>query len=149
MLQLIPIKQKKAKDFINQFHRHHKAPHGDIYRIGLEKDKILIGVIMIGRPINRILDDGLTVEILRCCIQGYHKNACSKLYGSAVRIAKNLGYEKIITYTLQKESGSSLKAVGFKDEKKIKGRLWNTPTRPREQISLFQKYDKIRWVKIL
>tara|TARA_R100000773_G_scaffold44641_1_gene46807 strand:+ start:4927 stop:5373 length:447 start_codon:yes stop_codon:yes gene_type:complete len=148
-LKLTPIIQRDAKEFINNYHRHHKAPTGDIYRVGLKKKNELIGVIMVGRPVNRNLDDGKTVEVLRCCIHGYHKNACSKLYSTAVKIAKNLGYEKIITYTLQKESGSSLKAVGFINEKKIKGRLWDTPKRPRKQISLFQEYDKIRWVKIL
>ena len=148
-MKLVPIRQRKAKDFVNKFHRHHKAPHGDIYRIGLEKDNDLIGVIMVGRPKNRILDDGYTVEVTRCCIKNEHKNACSRLYAAAARVAKNLGFNKIITYTLQIESGSSLRAVAWKPEAEIKGRLWDTPSRHRKQMSLFQKYDKIRWVKQL
>lgn len=104
---------------------------------------------MVGRPVSRMLDDGYTVEVIRCCIKNDYKNACSKLYSAAARVAKNLGYTKIITYTLQIESGSSLRAVAWKPEAEVKGRLWNTPKRPRKQISLFQEYDKIRWVKQL
>jgi len=66
--------------------------------------------------------------------------------GAAIRVAASLGYKKLITYTLQIESGSSLRAVGFVEEKKIKGELWN---RNPVQESLFQEYEKIRWVKLL
>ena len=37
----------------------------------------LCGVAICGRPVARYLDDGLTLEILRCCTDGTY-NACSK-----------------------------------------------------------------------
>ena len=69
-------------------------------------------VAIVGRPLSRHLDDGKTLEILRCCTDGTH-NACSILYGRAARIAKLMGYERIITYILESESGSSLLASGY------------------------------------
>ena len=149
-MRITPITQKKAKAFINKHHRHHKAPRGDIFRIGLEDNNgALIGVIMVGRPVSRNLDDGRTLEINRTCVLDNKKNACSLLMGAACRAGKALGFHKIITYTLQFESGRSLHAAGFIQEAKIKGQLWNKPSRPRKQQSLFQEYEKIRWVRIL
>lgn len=40
-------------------------------------------------------------------------NACSMLYGACSRIAKEMGYKKIITYILESENGASLKASNF------------------------------------
>jgi hypothetical protein len=71
-----------------------------------------------------------------------------------------MGYERIITYILQSEMGSSLKASGWHKEADIKGGSWDRPSRPRDltdrQISIFgeprPKYsteDKQRWSKEL
>lgn len=148
-MKLVPLKRKEAQAFINQHHRHHKASIGDVFRIGLEIDNELAGCVMVGRPVSRHLDDGMTLEVNRCCVLPDIKNACSRLYGAAARAAKALGYTKIITYTLQFESGSSLRAVGWRPEGEVKGALWDCKSRPREQKSLWQEYNKIRWVKLL
>ena len=78
-MKLVPLKQKEAKAFINKHHRHHKASIGDIFRIGLSINDELVGCVMVGRPVSRRLDDGLTVEVNRCCVLPDIKNACSKL----------------------------------------------------------------------
>ena len=67
---------------------------------------------MVGRPVGRYLDDGLTLEVNRCCTDGT-RNACTMLYGAATRAAKALGYKRIITYTRQSEPGTSLKASNW------------------------------------
>ncbi len=69
----------------------------------------LCGVAICGRPVARYLDDGLTLEILRCCTDGTD-NACSKLYGACCRIGFDMGYEGVVTYTLATEGGASLRA---------------------------------------
>lgn len=148
-MKLVPLKRKEAQQFINEHHRHHKAPVGDIFRVGIEINNQLSGCVMVGRPVARALDDGKTLEVNRCCVLPDIKNACSKLYSAAARAGRALGYTKIITYTLKFESGSSLRAVGWEPESEVKGRLWNCESRPREQQSLFQEYNKIRWVKLL
>ena len=42
----------------------------------------------------------------------YH-NACSKLYGACVKVAKDMGYERVITYILDSENGASVLASNF------------------------------------
>ena len=73
----------------------------------------LAGVAIVGRPVSRYLDDGLTLEVNRLCTDGT-KNACSFLYGAAARAAKVLGYHRIVTYILDTESGVSLRASGWR-----------------------------------
>lgn len=53
-----------------------------------------------------------TIEILRVCTRGT-RNACTMLYGSLRRAAHAIGWRRVITYTLEKESGASLRAAGF------------------------------------
>lgn len=156
----VPIELKDAQNYINKFHRHHQAAHRDKFRIAAMDDGEIVGVVQVGRPVSRVLDDGHTLEVLRLCTIG-EKNVCSFLYSRAARIAKEMGYTKIITYILESETGTSLKASGWKLEAGgVGGSDWNVPSRPREvvasQMSLFpekQKYPvgekKQRWVKLL
>lgn len=55
-----------------------------------------------------------------------------------------MGYERIITYTLQTESQSSLKAIGAILEAEIKGREWNCKSRPRRTQKVYSE-AKYRW----
>ena len=106
---------------------------------------MLHGVAICGRPVSRHLDDGTVCEITRVCTDGT-KNACSMLYGACCRIAKNMGYDKAITYTLESENGASLKASNFTSEGVCGGTHW-TGTRNRGQD--IPSEMKIRWVKEL
>jgi len=144
-LNLIPIKFQDACDYIAIYHRHNKPPTGHKYSIAASLDNEIIGVIMVGRPVSRMLDDGLTLEVNRCCTDGT-KNACSFLYGAAWRVAKNLGYKKIITYTLECESGASLNGAGWIPEKRLIGATWSRSTRERQNQPA-QLMNKIRWCK--
>lgn len=160
MLIAEPMELKEAQAYINQFHRHHQTSHRDKFRISAKDGEKTVGVIQVGRPVSRMLDDGITLEVLRLCSNG-DKNVCSFLYSRAARIAKEMGYKKIITYILETESGTSLKASGWHLEAdNVGGSNWNVPSRPREvissQISLFEdkpKYPinvkKQRWAKEL
>ncbi len=112
MLKAIPLSQKEANAYISQFHRHHKPSTGDKFRIGCEEDGQLVGVAQVGRPVSRRLDDGKTLEVIRLCTNGC-RNVCSFLYSRCARVARELGYTKIITYILDSETGSSLKASGW------------------------------------
>jgi hypothetical protein len=77
---------------------------GRKFALGAAVDGKLVGVAIAGRPVARKLDDGKTLEILRVCTN-VTPNACSFLYGRVKRIAHLKGYEKVITYTLEEESG--------------------------------------------
>ena len=111
-LRLVPIAQIEAKAFIAEHHRHSRPPVGSICQVGVKLDGELVGVAMAGRPVAMMLQDGVTLEIIRTCTNGT-PNANSKLYGAMVRAAEGLGYKRLITYTLASEPGSSLKAVGW------------------------------------
>jgi len=127
---LVPIKQKAAKEFVKMHHRHHKPPVGSIFQIGCSINGDLCGVIIVGRPVARLLDDGWTAEVTRCCTNGT-KNACSKLYSAAWRAARSLGYKRLITYILDSEKGTSLIAAGWKLVGKCGGGTWNRENRSR------------------
>ena len=112
----IPIELKEANAFVSKLHRHHEPVYRDKFRFGcIDENKTLHGVIQLARPVSRMLDDGQTIEVVRCCTDGTF-NVCSFLYSKAARIAKEMGYKHIITYILKSEEGTSLKASGWKLE---------------------------------
>lgn len=160
MIKAVPLELKEAQEYINTYHRHHQASHRDKYRIGAMVNNQIVGVVQVGRPVARRLDDGKTLEVLRLCTNG-QKDVCSFLYSRAARIAKELGYSKIITYILKSENGISLKASGWiLEADNVGGNNWNVPSRPRtiyeEQMSLFEQKPKYpinepkqRWIKYL
>lgn len=131
-LEIRPITFRAACEFITLHHRHHKPTVGCKFCIGLYFKERLVGCAVCGRPVSRILDDGLTLEINRLCVkEGYH-NACSILYEACCRIAKEMGYRLIITYILESENGASLKASNFICEGPAGGTHW-TGARDRGQ----------------
>ena len=97
MLSLVPVSLREANEFVCQHHRHHKPTVGHKFSIGVREDGRLAGVAICGRPVSRFLDDGYTLEVNRLCTDGV-RNACSMLYGAAVRAARAMGYKKVITY---------------------------------------------------
>jgi hypothetical protein len=93
-------------------HRQHKPVTGHRYSIGVCGPSGILGVAIVGRPVGGTHQyDWL--EVTRLCTDGT-PNACSFLYGAAVRAGKALGYTRIQTYILKEESGVSLKASGWK-----------------------------------
>jgi len=131
-LSLSPVAWDEACAFVTKHHRHHIPPPGWKYGIGVVDEKgELRGVVIVGRPVARKLDDGSTLEVTRCCTDGA-KNVASMLYGAAWRVASALGYRRLITYTLTTEPGTSLRAAGWRDLYKTPGRSWSVPSRPRD-----------------
>ncbi len=130
MLELQPITYGEACAFIKQYHRHHLPPQGWKFGVAVNDGSRVVGVVTIGRPVARNLDNGWTLEVTRCCTDGTH-NAASMLYSAAWRATKALGYRRLITYTLQSEPGTSLKAAGWKTLYQTSGGSWSVPSRPR------------------
>jgi hypothetical protein len=130
MLHLQPITYPEAMRFIQDHHRHHLPPQGWKFGVAVNDGERVRGVVTVGRPVARALDDGLTLEVTRCCTDGA-RNAASMLYGAAWRAAKALGYRRLVTYTLKEESGTSLKAAGWKALYETAGGSWSAPSRPR------------------
>jgi hypothetical protein len=127
-----PLNFDVAAAFVTEHHRHHDAPRGHKFSIGvLTDDGALVGVAITGRPVARAFDNGLTLEVTRVATLGT-PNACSALYAAAWQTAKAQGYRRIITYTQDGESGASLRAVGWRKVARRKARPgWDVPSRPR------------------
>ena len=143
-MDIRPVTFRQASDYINQYHRHHRATVGCKFCIGLYENEKLIGCAVCGRPVSRYLDDGLTCEINRVCTDGT-RNACSMLYGACCRTAKAMGYRQIITYTLESESGTSLKASNFLDDGIAGGKIW---TGNRKRNNGVPQEKKRRWRRV-
>lgn len=129
-LTIVPITQKEANAFVKAYHRHHKPVVGSIFQIAVSNGEKIVGCAIVGRPVSRLSDNGLTLEINRLCTDGT-KNVCSMLYAAAWRVAKNLGYMKLITYILNTEPGTSLRAAGWTLIGERGGGTWNRNNRPR------------------
>ena len=136
-MRIVPIFQRQAFEFITKHHRHHIRPVGSIFQIGVMTDT-LHGVAVVGRPVARRLQDGKTAEVTRLCTDGT-KNSCSMLYSACWRIAREMGYERLITYILETESGISLRASGWKYVGKRGGGSWSVPSRLREDKHPIQR----------
>ena len=129
-LTAAPIDFAEAAEFVRLHHRHHTPPVGHKFSIAALADGELVGVVIVGRPVARRRDDGLTLEVTRLCTTG-HPNACSFLYGAAARATFALGYKRIGTYILKREPGTTLAAAGWKLIGETPGRSWSVPSRPR------------------
>ena len=144
MLEIRPIHLAPAREYVGQFHRHNIPPVGGKFAIGCYENDRLCGVVICGRPTARRSDDGLTLEIYRNCTDGT-PNACSKLYGAACKIAKDMGYKRVITYTLASENGASLKASNFTFEGEAGGVAWTGTRRRNYYVS--PEEMKNRWAR--
>ena len=143
MLSVVPLSLKQANAFVEKYHRHNKPVRGYKFAIGAIKDDVLVGVAIVGRPVARLLDDGVTAEVTRVCTDGT-KNVNSFLYSRCKRICQLMGYQKVITYTLQQESGASLRAVNATVETHTKPGVWDRPNRKRSDQQVYIE-PKIRW----
>ena len=145
-LRPVPIVLREANDFVEQYHRHNKRTQGGRFAIGATTGESLVGVAIVGRPIARLLDDGYTVEVTRCCVLDESpKGTCSFLYGRCWRIWQQMGGTRMVTYTLQTESGSSLKGAGWKIVgENVIGGGWNREGRERNWQPIYGQL-KFRW----
>ena len=128
-----PIGWREAKAFVEATHRHHFSPQGWKFGAAAEKDGRTVGVVMVGRPVSRMLaeKEPHTCEVIRLSTDGT-RNACSFLYGVARRAAFELGWTRVITYILESEPGTSLRAAGWNFVRMAGGGEWTRPSRQRE-----------------
>lgn len=144
-LRVLPITLKEAHEFVESFHRHNKPSRGGKYAIAASDGEELVGVAVVGRPVARMLDDGVTAEVTRLCVNDTApKNTCSFLYGRCWRIWQQMGGKRMVTYTLQSESGASLRGAGWKltGETKPSDGWMNRPGREWQPI---YGQAKFRW----
>jgi hypothetical protein len=84
-MRIVPVEFDEACAFVRQHHRHHKPPVRVKFQIAAADGARVVGVVMVGRPTARMLQDGFTLEVNRLATDGT-KNVCSMLYSAASRI---------------------------------------------------------------
>jgi hypothetical protein len=146
-LKIIPLTLAQANILIAKWHRHHKPVLGHRFSIGAVADGEVVGAAVVGRPVARECDPYYTVEVTRLVTNG-HRNACSFLYSACARIAREMGFQKIQTYILNDEPGTSLRAAGWSLQAVTRGGNWNHSWRKgrREDQPMLPKQ---RWSKKL
>jgi hypothetical protein len=158
-LELCAVEQSVAKAFVRRHHDHrapgreeHTAPVGWKFGRGVRNGRQLVGVLMAGRPVARMIDHTTTLEINRLCLRrdiprALCWNAVSMLSGYAFKRARQLGYAQVLTYTLASEDGASLRAAGWEVDGLSPGGSWNT--RSRARVDKGPTEPKVRWKKRL
>lgn len=145
-LRLVPVSLEQANAHVAAWHRHNRPVPGSKFQVGAADDQgTLRAVAIAGRPVARHFDDGDTIEVVRVASDGT-RNATSMLYAACARASFALGYRRVITYTQADESGSSLRAAGWKVIAVRPPRSgWNTPSRPRERSRTLAGVQRQLW----
>jgi hypothetical protein len=141
-MELVTISLDEANAFVKKVHRHHGRVIGHKFSLGAVKHGDIVGVAIVGRPVARMRDDGLTLEVSRLATDGT-RNACSFLYGACARAAFALGFKRIGTYILASENGATLVASGWRLIGETGGGSWSSPSRPR--IDKHPTQGKLLW----
>jgi hypothetical protein len=144
-LRIVPVTWGDSCGFVDMWHRHLKAPAGHKFCLGVANEMdVLVGVAIVGRPVARLNQDGLTLEVTRTATDGT-RNAGSMLYGACWRAAKALGYRRLITYSQAGESGDSLRGAGYRVIAERRARAgWDMPSRPRDS-SRYEAIPRTLW----
>ncbi len=144
-MRVIPLTLSQANEIVTKWHRHNKKVVGHRFSIGLMVNDALVGVCIVGRPLARKIDWTTIAEITRLCVlPDAPKNSCSFLYGAARRIWKEMGGAKIITYTLQSETGASVRGAGFVEVSRFEASGKGWLSRDRDHQLVFDE-PKVKW----
>jgi hypothetical protein len=148
-LELCPVTIGDARAFVERYHRHHHAPQSGLFAVAVayrdnDGTPTLVGVAIIGRPVARGFQDGYTAEVTRCCTLGTF-NAPSMLYGAAWRAARSLGYRRLITYTMKREPGTSLRAAGWRVVAETRARSWSKDSKARPRVDRSDPEQRRLW----
>lgn len=132
-LHLVPVSLAVANEHVAAWHRHNDPTPGHKFSVGAADDGgTLRAVAIVSRPVARNYDNGATLEVARVASDGT-ANANSLLYGACARAAFAMGYTRLITYTRSDESGSSLRAAGYRVvAQRPSSPGWSRPSRPRD-----------------
>lgn len=147
-MKVAPLTLADANAFVHAHHRHSKKVQAHKFSIGAVHEGALVGVAICARPVARKLDDRITIEVRRLCVlDDAPKGAPSFLYRAAWRCAAAMGYQRLITYTLETEPGASLRGAGFQEVARSPawkpGTGWTT--RKKREWQQCHAVGKIRW----
>lgn len=144
MLRIEPTTLRRANEYVTAHHRHNKAVRGCRFCLRVvDEEGVEHGYAIVGRPLARMLDDGLTAEVLRVCTQG-KSNAASMLLSACARAWRAMGGRRLVTYTRADEPGTSLRAAGWVVDGSTRAESWNRKKRARKDQT--EIIARVRWV---
>lgn len=141
-----PLTLAQANEYVEAFHRHHGRCVSHRFSFAAVKAEWVVGVVIVGRPVSRHYDAYQVCEVTRLCSDGT-RNTCSFLYGAAARIARELGFCRIQTYTLSDESGDSLRAAGWTHAGLRRSQPWTQRADGRTRHNAHPTGDKNLWFR--
>ena len=153
-LRVRPITLRAANDFVQAHHRHNgrTARDGGKFALGCDLGSVLIGVAIVGNPLSATYMDkgtyGHVAEVLRTCTDtSAPKGAVSFLYGVCTRVCREMGFDRLISYTLQDESGASLKGAGWRNTAATKPVApgWRKNDHLAREYQEVMGFAKFRW----
>lgn len=157
VLAVRPITIREANEFIRGHHRHHRPTvrnNGKWALACLNADGEVVGVAITATPVSATYMDGRTLEVSRLCVLPIApKGACSFLLSRCCAIWRSMGGERVLTYTLETESGASLRGAGWKLTGSVKPhRRWEGKSKldgvERDALPIY-RVSKFRWEKDL
>lgn len=142
-LRVVPCTITEARAFVERHHSHHHAPVGALCAVAVADGDRVCCVAILSRPVNRSLDGiGNVAEVTRLASDGT-KHAASMCLAAITRAALALGWQRVISYTILGESGTSYRAAGWHVAATCKFTPWNNNTRRRQTVVI--EVDKVRW----
>lgn len=147
MMRLARIDRAAANTFIGVEHTHHDGVVSDRFRVALERDGIVIGVVIAGNPIGPELGKQGCLEITRLCTTG---SGGTRLLGAIARAALSLGYRRLVSYTRCDERGTVYRAAGWRPVAHVHGREHSTGNRRGRWLPgiiepATEIIDRVRW----
>lgn len=82
-LRAVPLTLADANLVVDAIHRHHKKSLNHRFSIGaVDAEGVIRGVAICGRPVARMVDHRMVLEVARVATDGT-RNCCSFLLGAA------------------------------------------------------------------
>jgi hypothetical protein len=117
-LEVIPVSLAEANVFVRQHHRHHQPVPGAKFCLAVSTSESIVGVVIVGRPIARLLDDGWTLEITRTCTDGT-KNVTPC---STAPVARGICFGLPAAHYIHASGGGRMQS--YRSRLEVRGRRW-------------------------
>jgi hypothetical protein len=114
-LRVTPVTLRRARAFIAACCPGLRPVQGHRFSIGVATtgpDPRLVGVVMVGRPAARRLDDGYTAEATLACRHGT-RCVCPTLLVAAWRTARAMGYRPLVNRHRADEPATGQPSAGW------------------------------------
>lgn len=137
-LQPRPITLRAANAFVAEHHSYLSTARGCKFTLAVESADGIEAVVIASRPVSPHMDDGVTLELSRCVTRSKVPRAMQYAINLSMRIAANLGYDRVITYCDAERAGTAFHRLNFRIIRKSQRTRWHSrPDLPAIETPLF------------